>query len=74
MRLLRGVGVVALLALSMAMGAGAAIARPINGDELTASIEGGSGLTIAAIIVGVGVASIGVLCLQRFLHTAVEAA
>jgi hypothetical protein len=45
----------------------------INGDDLTQSLLSGGGVKAAAVIIGVGLAVLGIVVLQRFLHAAVDA-
>lgn len=47
---------------------------PVNADEITTAITSGGGVRVAAVVISVGLSSLGVLVLARFLHAAVDAA
>ena len=68
----RALIVAALVAVLLAQ-AGAVFAAP-NADEFTASVESGQvSAAIAAAVIAAGVAGLGIVILQRFLHSAVRA-
>ena len=53
--------------------ASAAVAAP-NGDEITSSVESGQvGAAVVVAMFSAGIAGVGVVILQRFLHAAVRA-